>query len=133
VSDHEKKKQNILRKGSHQEDVRFSREFEINTNNISKYGRRDTNRSKNYKPISEFTIFENKFDKFNSLKINKNNLRIDPINFERENINNIPKSYFNNNSQKNNFKYSPRIPNKINHYITNKIGISDTNHSKNFI
>ena len=68
----------------------------------------------------------------NSLKTNRNNLRIDPINIERDNVNNITKNYWNNTNIMNSVKISPKLPNKISNYDTKKIGFSDTNNSKFF-
>ena len=131
----------ILRKGSYS-DLTRSKEFETN-NNSTKFSKRETNTS-NYKQISDLSLFDNnnKTALKNINLTNRNNLRIDPINIERDNVNNVTKNYSNNTNQINAFKNSPKQinafksspkpPNKISTINMKKIGFSETNNSKFF-
>lgn len=112
------------------EELKSSKEFEININN-GKHKKRESNTSSNYKPISD-PLFDNKsnYTKIN-LKNNKNNLKIESLNSinpERENLNNLTKNYWNNGNQIFS-KNSPLLHNRPIGSSSRKIGFSETNNN----
>lgn len=153
MTDPEKKySKAILRKDSGLSVSKDFKDYEFSShNNSNKYKKRDSNTSSNYKPISDFSIFDNNnnltLSKMNSLKSNMNlnnlnnlniNQQINSIYLERENNNNNNLNMNNlnhlnlnnlnmNTITKNYWKNSPKNPNRIYGSSSKKLGFTDIN------